>query len=86
MEEVLHVGLLIEKHGVGSQSTAANAEIDVAVISLRGFVCGTQLFEEHVATLGRLSCARDGEVVNEQTQNAVVGLVGLMSEAAWISR
>ena len=86
MEEVLHVGLLIEKHDVGCQSTAANAEIDVAVISLRGFVCGTQLFEEHVATLGRLACARDGEVVDEQTQNAVVVLVGLMNETAWISR
>ena len=86
MEKVLHVGLLIKKHDVGCQSTAANAEVDVAVISLRSFVCGTHIFEEHVATLGRLACARDGEVVNEQTQNAVVVLVGLMDEAAWISR
>ena len=82
MEEILHVGFLIEKHGVGCQSTAANAEVDVAVISLRGFVRRTQIFEEHVATLGRLARARDGGVVNEQTQNAVVVLVGLMNETA----
>ena len=86
MEEVLHVGLLIEEHSVRSQSAAANAKVYVAVISLRSFVCGTQLVEEHVAALGRLACARDGEVINEQTQNAVVVLVGLMNEATWISR
>ena len=45
-----------------------------------------QIFEEHVAALGRLACARDGEVINEQTQNAVVVLVGLMNEATWIGR
>ena len=69
---------------MGSQPAAPNAEIDVAVVCFRSFVLLAQVLEEHVTTFGGRACACNREVVDEETDNAVVVDVRLVDETTWV--
>ena len=67
---------------MGSEPAAADAKVYVLVISFAGFVVLVEPVEEVVAALGVVLRAGDGEVVDEEAENAVVLVRRLMDEAA----
>ena len=85
VEKILHVGGLIEEVAMRFESTTTDANVDVAVIRFACLECRREQLEEMVATLGVCPCAGDGEIVHEETDNAVVVVCCLVDEAARIS-
>ena len=84
VKEILHIGFLVEEHDVRSQPAASDAEVNVAVVSFRSLILRVQSVEEQVTTFRRLACARDREVVDEETKHAVIVVVRLVDEATWV--
>ena len=84
VKEIFHVGFLVEEHDMGCQPSASDAEVNVAVVSFRSVVLRAQVLEEHVTTFGGRACACNREVVDEETNNAVVVYVRLVDETTWV--
>ena len=84
VKEIFHVGFLVEEHDMGCQPSASDAEVNVAVVSLRGLVLRVEPFEEQIAAFGRLACTRNREIINEETKYAVVVCVCLVDETTWV--
>ena len=70
---------------MSGQLSAADADVDVVVVSRAGLELGSEAFEEHVAAFGVRASRSDGEIVHEEAEYAVVVGRVVVSEAAGIS-
>ena len=85
MEEINYEAFLVEKSEMSGQLSAADADVDVVVVSRAGLEFGGETFEEHVAAFGMRSSRSDGEIVHEEAEYAVVVGRVVVSEAAGVS-
>ena len=65
-------------------SPAANAQVNVVVVRFAGVVDRADLLQEVVSALGLVSGGDNGEVIHKETEDAVVALVGVVVEHAWV--